>query len=35
MGIGSVAELGEADKWFDADPEYKRIETIHLVMKDG
>ena len=22
-------------KWFDADPEYKLIPTIHLVMKDG
>ena len=27
--------IGGSDKWFDAEPEYKIIPTIHLVMKDG
>ncbi|MFS1980867.1 hypothetical protein BCU36_017550 [Vibrio lentus] len=27
--------LGATTEWFDADPEYKTIDTIKLVMKDG
>ncbi|MCX2760662.1 amidohydrolase family protein [Vibrio sp. Sgm 22] len=27
--------LGATAEWFDADPEYKTIDTIKLVMKDG
>ncbi|GAM63622.1 prolidase [Vibrio ishigakensis] len=30
-----MSVIGATDKWFDADPEYKKIDTIKLVMKDG
>ena len=33
--LDDITVLGGTDKWFDADPELKVIETIHLVMKDG
>jgi imidazolonepropionase-like amidohydrolase len=33
--LEDLAVIGATDKWFDADPEYKKIETIDLVMKDG
>lgn len=33
--LEDITVLGGTDKWFDADPEYKLIPTIHLVMKDG
>jgi imidazolonepropionase-like amidohydrolase len=33
--LDDIAVLGGADKWFDADPEFKPIPTIKLVMKDG
>ena len=33
--LKDITVLGGTDKWFDADPEYRLIETIHLIMKDG
>ena len=33
--LNDISVLGGTDKWFDADPEFKLIPTIHLVMKDG
>ena len=33
--LDDITVLGGTDKWFDAEPEYKLIPTIHLVMKDG
>jgi imidazolonepropionase-like amidohydrolase len=33
--LEDIAVIGGTDKWFDADPEYKLIPTIHIVMKDG
>jgi imidazolonepropionase-like amidohydrolase len=30
-----VGVIGGATKWFDANPEWKPIETIDLIMKDG
>ena len=33
--LEDIAILGGTDKWFDADPEYKLVSTIHLVMKGG
>jgi hypothetical protein len=33
--LEDITVLGGTDKWFDADPEYRLVETIHLVMKDG
>ena len=33
--LKDITVLGGSDKWFEADPEYRLIETIHLVMKDG
>jgi imidazolonepropionase-like amidohydrolase len=33
--LDDISVLGGTDKWFDADPEFKVIATIHLVMKDG
>lgn len=33
--LKDMTVLGATDKWFDADPEYKKIDTIKLVMKDG
>ena len=33
--LEDITVLGGTDKWFDAEPEYKLIPTIHLVMKDG
>ena len=33
--LNDITVLGGTDKWFDADPEYRLVETIHLVMKDG
>ena len=33
--LEDITVLGGSDKWFDAEPEYKIIPTIHLVMKDG
>ena len=33
--LKDISVVGGTDKWFDADPEFKLIPTIHLVMKDG
>jgi imidazolonepropionase-like amidohydrolase len=33
--LEDIAVIGGTDKWFDADPEYKLIPTIPLVMKGG
>jgi imidazolonepropionase-like amidohydrolase len=33
--LKDISVIGGTDKWFDADPEYKPIQTIHLIMKDG
>lgn len=33
--LEDISVIGGTDKWFDADPEYKLVPTIHLVMKDG
>ena len=33
--LHDIGLIGGTDKWFDADPEYKPIKTIRLVMKDG
>jgi imidazolonepropionase-like amidohydrolase len=33
--LEDITVIGGTDKWFDADPQYKLIPTIHLVMKDG
>jgi len=33
--LEDITVIGGTTAWFDADPEYKLIPTIHLVMKDG
>ncbi len=33
--LKDITVIGGTDKWFDADPEFKLIPTIHLVMKGG
>jgi imidazolonepropionase-like amidohydrolase len=33
--LEDISVIGGTEKWFDADPEYKLIPTIHLIMKDG
>ncbi|CAH7260880.1 Amidohydrolase [Vibrio chagasii] len=33
--LEDIKVLGATTEWFDADPEYKTIDTIKLVMKDG
>ena len=33
--LEDITVIGGNDKWFDADPELKPIETINLIMKDG
>ncbi len=33
--LEDITVLGGTNKWFDADPEFKLIPSIHLVMKDG
>lgn len=33
--LEDISVVGGTPAWFDADPEYKLIPTIHLVMKDG
>ena len=33
--LKDIKVIGGTEKWFDAEPEYKIIPTIHLVMKDG
>jgi imidazolonepropionase-like amidohydrolase len=33
--LDDISVIGGATEWFDADPEWKPIETINLIMKDG
>jgi imidazolonepropionase-like amidohydrolase len=33
--LKDITVIGGNDKWFDADPEWKSIKTIKLIMKDG
>jgi imidazolonepropionase-like amidohydrolase len=33
--LEDISVIGGTEMWFDADPEFKLIPTIHLVMKDG
>ena len=33
--LEDITAIGGTTEWFDADPEFKLIPTIHLVMKDG
>ena len=33
--LNDVSVIGGTDKWFDADPEWKPIKTLRLIMKDG
>lgn len=33
--LEDVSVIGGTDKWFDADPEWKPIETLRVIMKDG
>jgi imidazolonepropionase-like amidohydrolase len=33
--LEDITVIGGTDKWFDADPEYKLIPTISIVMKGG
>lgn len=33
--LEDITVIGGTDKWFDAEPEYKLIPTLHLIMKDG
>ncbi len=33
--LEDISVIGGTDKWFDADPEWKPIETMRLIMKDG
>ena len=33
--LEDISVIGGTDKWFDADPEFKLIPKIHLVMKGG
>jgi imidazolonepropionase-like amidohydrolase len=33
--LKDITVIGATDKWFDADPEWKPIKTIKLIMKDG
>ncbi len=33
--LKDITVIGGTDKWFDADPEYKPIDTLKVIMKDG
>ncbi|MBY6187002.1 amidohydrolase family protein [Marinobacter hydrocarbonoclasticus] len=33
--LEDISVIGGTDKWFDADPEYRPIETLVVIMKDG
>jgi imidazolonepropionase-like amidohydrolase len=33
--LEDITTIGGTDAWFDADPEYKQIETLKVIMKDG
>jgi imidazolonepropionase-like amidohydrolase len=33
--LEDISVIGGSDMWFDADPEWKPIDTIQVIMKDG
>jgi imidazolonepropionase-like amidohydrolase len=33
--LEDISVIGGATEWFDAEPEWKPIETLQLIMKDG
>ncbi len=33
--LKDITVIGGTDKWFDADPAYKPINTLKVIMKDG
>jgi imidazolonepropionase-like amidohydrolase len=33
--LEDITTIGGTDAWFDADPEYKEIENLKVIMKDG
>ena len=33
--LEDISVLGANEQWFDADPEYKEIDTLKVIMKDG
>jgi hypothetical protein len=33
--LKDITVIGGTNKWFDADPEWKPIETLNVIMKDG
>ena len=33
--LENISVLGGNEKWFDAEPEYREIETLKVIMKDG
>ncbi|MBW3164422.1 metal-dependent hydrolase family protein [Ferrimonas balearica] len=33
--LEDISVIGGTDKWFDAEPEYRPIETLVVIMKDG
>ena len=33
--LEDIGTIGGTDAWFDADPEYREIETLKVIMKDG
>lgn len=33
--LEDITSIGGTDAWFDADPEYKEITTLKVIMKDG
>jgi imidazolonepropionase-like amidohydrolase len=33
--LKDISAIGGTEKWYDADPEWKPIKTIQLIMKDG
>jgi imidazolonepropionase-like amidohydrolase len=33
--LKDITVIGGTDRWFDADPEYKPIDTLKVIMKDG
>jgi imidazolonepropionase-like amidohydrolase len=33
--LNDISVLGGNEKWFDADPEWKPIDTLKIIMKDG
>ena len=33
--LKDITCIGGTDKWFDADPEYKEIDTLKIIMKNG